>query len=178
MIQNIIHFYEQLAFMKNMSPFAAVNFIRKGIGYDGYLQEKAGETGSSLQKWMEELDYMQESAKGFETIKEWLLHIGHMEEKIEAAKWEKEDAVHIVTMHASKGLEWPIVILPDVNEGYVPYKKAITDAQIEEERRLFFVAMTRAKEKLFLFSVKEKEAGNILPSRFIQELNRSHEALH
>lgn len=177
-IQNIIHFYEQLAFIKNMSPFAAVNFIRKGIGYEEYLQEKARETGNSSQKWMEELDYLQESAKGFETIKEWLLHIGHLDEKIETARQEKEDAVHIVTMHASKGLEWPIVILPDVNEGYIPYKKAITDAQIEEERRLFFVAMTRAKEKLFLFCVKEKEAGNILPSRFIQELNHFHEALH
>lgn len=177
-IQNIIHFYEQLAFIKNMSPFAAVNFIRKGIGYEEYLQKKAGETRNSSQKWMEELDYLQESAKGFETIKEWLLHIGHIDEKIETARQEKGDAVHIVTMHASKGLEWPIVILPDVNEGYVPYKKAITDAQIEEERRLFFVAMTRAKEKLFLFCVKEKEAGNILPSRFIQELNHFHEALH
>ena len=80
-------------------------------------------------------------------------------------------------MHASKGLEWPVVIIPDINEGVVPHKKAVTEAEIEEERRMFFVAMTRAKEKLFLFYVKtqekEKEAGNLLPSRFIDEIYSS-----
>ena len=68
-------------------------------------------------------------------------------------------------MHASKGLEWKIVILPDVNEGVVPHKKAVTDNEIEEERRMFYVAMTRAKESLFLFYIKEKEAGK-LPCNF------------
>ena len=169
-IHNITQMYDKFKFLKNMSPYAAVNFIRKGIGYEAYLQEKAKETGASLKKWMEELDTLQESARNFETVKEWLVHIENYDESLEQARQEQEDAVHIVTMHASKGLEWPIVILPDVNEGYVPHKKAITDEHIEEERRMFFVAMTRAKEKLFLFCVKEKEAGNILPSRFIQEL--------
>lgn len=168
-IQNITHFYQQLRFLKSMSPFAAVNFIRKAIGYEAYLQEKAKETGAVFKKWMEELEHLQESARNFETIQEWLFHIEHYDENIEKAKQDKEDAIHIVTIHASKGLEWPIVILPDVNEGHVPHKKAITDAEIEEERRMFFVAMTRAKEKLFLFCVKEKEAGNLLPSRFIHE---------
>lgn len=172
-IHNIIQFYKQLEFLKGMSPFAAVNFIRKGIGYEEYLKEKTKETGDSYKKWIEELDNLQESAKGFGTLKEWLCHIEHYNEKLEDARLPKEDAIHIVTMHASKGLEWPIVILPDVNEGHVPHKKAITDAEIEEERRMFFVAMTRAKEKLFLFCVKEKEAGSILPSRFIQELEGS-----
>ena len=153
-----------------MSPFAAVNFIRKGVGYEEYLIEKAKEAGASYEQWKEELDGLQESAKEFETIKEWICYIEHYEERLEQAGKEKKDAIHIVTMHASKGLEWPIVILPDINEGRIPHKKAITDAQIEEERRIFFVAMTRAKEKLFLFCVKEKEAGNILPSRFIQEI--------
>ncbi len=83
---------------------------------------------------------------------------------------DTEDAVNIVTMHASKGLEWKIVILPDVNEGVVPHKKAVTDAELEEERRMFYVAMTRAKERLFLFYIEEKEAGNFLPSRFLNEL--------
>ena len=73
-------------------------------------------------------------------------------------------------MHASKGLEWDVVILPDVNEGTVPHKKAVTDDDIEEERRMFYVAMTRAKKNLFIFSLKEERAENILPSRFINEL--------
>ncbi len=177
-IQNITRFYEHLKFIKGMSPYAAVNFIRKGIGYDEYLREKAKEIGASLKKWEEELQLLQESAAAFDTLEEWLFYIDHYEEKLEHGKREKEDAVHIVTMHGSKGLEWPIVIIPDVNEGHIPHKKAITDEELEEERRMFFVAMTRAKEKLFLFSVKEKEAGNILPSRYIYEFTHLDEALH
>mgnify|MGYP002508733853 CR=1 FL=1 len=53
-----------------------------------------------------------------------------------------------------------IVILPDVNENVVPHKKAVTDKELEEERRMFYVAMTRAKEHLFIFYVYEKEAGH------------------
>ena len=177
-IQNITRFYEHLKFIKGMSPYAAVNFIRKGIGYDEYLREKAKEIGASLKKWEEELQLLQESAAAFDTLEEWLFHIDHYEEELERGKREKEDAVHIVTMHGSKGLEWPVVIIPDVNEGHVPHKKAVTDEELEEERRMFFVAMTRAKEKLFLFSVKEKEAGNILPSRYIYEFTHLDEALH
>lgn len=177
-IQNITQLYEHLRFLKNMSPYAAVNFIRKGIGYDEYLRGKAKEMGASFQKWEEELKLLQESASNFDTLQEWIFHIEHCEEEMEHGKKEKEDAVNIVTMHASKGLEWPIVIIPDLNEGHVPHKKAVTDAELEEERRMLFVAMTRAKEKLFLFSVKEKEAGNNLPSRFIQEFIHPDEALH
>lgn len=167
-IQNIIQLYRQLDFMRDMSPFAAVNFIRKGVGYedDKMSQEKK-----------EELDRLQESAKKFDTLKEWLLSIEHYKEEWENAEQEKEDAVSIMTMHASKGLEFPIVILPDVNEGHIPHKKAISEEELEEERRMLFVAMTRAKEKLFFFYIresKEKEAGNILPSRFIKEI--IHEA--
>ena len=177
-IHNIIQFYKHLKFIKGMSPYAAINFIRKGIGYDEYLREKAKEIGASFQKWEEELQLLQESAANFDTLEEWLFYIEHYEEELEHGKKEKEDAVHIVTMHGSKGLEWPVVIIPDVNEGHVPHKKAVTDEELEEERRMFFVAMTRAKEKLFLFSVKEKEAGNILPSRYIYEFTHLDEALH
>lgn len=76
----------------------------------------------------------------------------------------------MVTMHASKGLEWKVVLLPDVNEGVIPHKMAVTDSELEEERRMFYVAMTRAKEYLFIFYVQEKEAGNLLPSRFLDEI--------
>lgn len=175
-IQNITRFYEHLKFLKGMSPYAAINFIRKGMGYDEYLKDKAKEMGDSFQKWEQELKLIQESASDFDTIQEWIFYIEHYEENLEQGKKEKEDAVNIVTMHGSKGLEWPIVIIPDINEGHIPHKKALTDAELEEERRMFFVAMTRAKEKLFLFSIKEKEAGNNLPSRFIPEVIQMDEA--
>ena len=74
-----------------------------------------------------------------------------------------------MTMHGSKGLEYSTVILPDVNEGLIPQKKAKDDKDIEEERRIFYVAMTRARDKLFIFYQKKSAGGNIKPSRFIRE---------
>ncbi len=116
-------------------------------------------------------------SREFETIELWLEHIENYDAILyEIAQQEKRlkkmntDAVSMVTMHASKGLEWDVVILPDVNEGVIPHKKAVTDAELEEERRMFYVAMTRAKQHLFIFYIQEKEAGNLLPSRFLDEL--------
>ena len=75
----------------------------------------------------------------------------------------------MVTMHASKGLEWDVVILPDVNEGVIPHKKAVTDAELEEERRMFYVAMTRAKNTLCLV-YHDGKTGKDAPSRFLKPL--------
>lgn len=172
-IQNIIQLYEDLNFIKNLNPYAAVNFIRRGIGYDAHIKKQCLERGIDSVGKLAELDELQQLAKDFETIKEWLEHMEDYDaiaQKTADSRENREDAVNIATMHASKGLEWKVVILPDLNEGVVPHKKAVTDAELEEERRMFYVAMTRAKEKLFLFHIQEKEAGNFLPSRFLNEI--------
>lgn len=175
--KNILELYEQLHFIKQLNPFSAVNFIRKGVGYDDYVRKQASERGRDAKKELEELDELLQLAKGFETTKEWLEHIkdydaviNHAMQQEDRLKERDTDAVNIVTMHASKGLEWKVVVLPDVNEGIVPHKKAVRDEELEEERRMFYVAMTRAKENLFIFYIQEKEAGNLLPSRFLDEL--------
>ena len=98
--------------------------------------------------------------------------ITNYEETMEQG-YQNQKGIHIKTMHGAKGLEWPVVILPDLNEGNMPYKKAQTPEQIEEERRIFYVAMTRAREYLFFFYVIKEEADLIgLPSRFLQECLR------
>lgn len=175
-IQNIREFYDDLNFVKSLNPFSAVNFIRKGIGYEAFLKKQAIEQGRDVSKDLDELDELMQLAKDFETIPEWLEQIQNygavMEEIVrqERRQRQSEDAVSMVTMHASKGLEWKVVLLPDVNEGVIPHKMAVTDSELEEERRMFYVAMTRAKEYLFIFYVQEKEAGNLLPSRFLDEI--------
>lgn len=173
-VQNIIQMYDNFHFIKGLNPYAAVNYIRKGVGYDAHIQKQCIERGVDSKEQIAQLDALQQLAKDFDTIEEWLSHIACYDEVMQKAdagrQKDTEDAVNIVTMHASKGLEWKIVILPDVNEGVVPHKKAVTDAELEEERRMFYVAMTRAKEMLFLFYIQEKEAGNFLPSRFLSEL--------
>ncbi len=176
-VQNIVELYESLRFIKGLNPFSAVNFIRKGIGYEAFLKKQALENGKDAAKEIELLEELMQLAKDFETIPEWLEHIQNYDTIMrEITQQENDpnlaqtDAVSMVTMHSSKGLEWKVVILPDVNEGVVPHKKAITDNELEEERRMFYVAMTRAKENLFLFYIQEKEAGNLLPSRFLDEI--------
>lgn len=178
-VENINALYDALHFIKSLNPFSAVNFIRKGVRYDDYLKNKAAECGRNAVKELEELEEIMQLAKGFETLAEWVEHIQNYDSTLrELQKSSGEschtDSVNLVTMHASKGLEWKVVILPDVNEGIVPHKKAVTDRELEEERRMFYVAMTRAKERLFLFYIKEdtekKEAGNLLPSRFLDEM--------
>ena len=75
-----------------------------------------------------------------------------------------------MTIHAANGLEFHTVFIVEANEGRLPYKKARTDAQTEEERSLFYVAMTRAKEKLTVCYVRTKSGKEISPSRFVDEL--------
>lgn len=173
---NIENLYQQFKFIRMMSPFAAVNYIRKGIGYEEYLRQKAKEEGEDFAIYQEQLEDLQRRAMGFATLKEWLTHIEDYEKVLETETQTIEDAVDIVTMHASKGLEWQVVVLPDCNEGVVPHKKAIKPLEIEEERRLFYVAMTRAREHLFLFYLtdeeQKKKTGNYLPSRFIHEITK------
>lgn len=174
-VDNIYSLYGELRFISSLNPYSAVNFIRKGVGYDDYLKKRAAEQGRDASKEFDELDELMLLAKGFETLEEWLEHIRNYDSILYEMQQSRNkrpdgDCVNIVTMHASKGLEWKIVVLPDVNEGVIPHKKAVTDRELEEERRMFYVAMTRAKESLFIFYVMEKEAGNLLPSRFLDEL--------
>ena len=82
----------------------------------------------------------------------------------------EKDRIVIQTMHSSKGLEYPIVLLPDVNEGVMPHSRATAEADVEEERRLFYVAMTRAKERLHLFYVRERYSQKAQCSRYVDEL--------
>ena len=79
------------------------------------------------------------------------------------------DAVTLATLHSAKGLEFERVYLIDVNEGMTPYKKAVLEPDIEEERRLFYVGMTRAKEHLTLCSVKNIRNKEVEISRFLRE---------
>ena len=75
-----------------------------------------------------------------------------------------------MTLHGAKGLEYDLVMIPDLNEGQVPYKKAVLDEEIEEERRMLYVGMTRAKKQLYLSYVKEMHSKQVLPSCFLQEI--------
>lgn len=157
-----------------ISPYAAINYIRQGVGYDDFCREYADYRRISEEDLFDKLDELQEGAKGYKTFDEWFVHIEEYTKELERQsekQRENKNSVLLATLHSAKGLEFQTVYIIDVNEGMMPYKKAVLEADIEEERRMFYVGMTRAKEKLYLSSVKNLNNHETEISRFIREMN-------
>ena len=117
---------------------------------------------------------MKQKMKKFCCPEELKDHILACERELEKAEKNKEDGdgVYILTMHASKGLEFNTVYIPDCNEGIIPHKKSMKGDAVEEERRMLYVAMTRARRRLTISYVAgTKEEPGFL-SRFLTELGR------
>ena len=158
--------------IENKTPYAAIQYIRKRIGYEEFLRSYAKYRGLEYGELLAILEEIQECAKEFETMEEWFLHVKTYGETLENQKKQAKDrdGVDLLTMHTAKGLEYHTVFIIGCNEGCIPYKKAKLESEIEEERRLFYVAMTRAKEKLIISYTKEKNGKVVEPSRFVNEL--------
>lgn len=178
MVERIDNLESDLRVLSGCSPLAAVNYIRRGMGYDTYLREYAKEKRINEDDLFTVLMEVQESASEFNTYEEWFEYIEEyskelkrLSEKRSAA--EKINAVSVCTMHGAKGLEYPEVYIIDANEGITPYSKAVLDEEIEEERRMFYVAMTRAKESLHIYSVSERYNKRLEVSRFVKEIGSS-----
>ena len=156
-----------------LSPSGALHYIRHIIGYEGYLKEYAEYRGRNPEELSAVLDELAELAKGFSTLADWEAHISRVREELAKQAREREqnkDSVSLSTMHSSKGLEYRIVFIIDANEGITPHRRVIFEEDMEEERRLFYVAMTRAKELLYIFSVKKLYGKKAEISRFVEEL--------
>ena len=177
MLSRIDEFENELRAMKTMTPYSALHFIRKGIGYDDFLTEYAKERNGNPEDWFDVLDEIQETAREKASLSEWLAFVEHYGETLEEirksrqrAEREEPSGVSLMTMHGSKGLEFHTVFIPTVNEGVSPYRKAIQSGDLEEERRMLYVAMTRAKEHLHLSFVRERFHKEAEPSRFLFEI--------
>ena len=117
------------------------------------------------------LDELAHRASQYMSLSQWLDGITEYIRQCDKDRQNNTaDGVHMLTMHGSKGLEYKIVLVMDVCEGIIPYNKAVLDEQIEEERRLFYVAMTRAKEKLYLLYPNQRYNKDTTRSRFIEEI--------
>lgn len=143
-----------------------IHYIRKVIGYDGYLREKYG--SGKAEEFIKKGEEFEAFSKKFISVQDMQDYMQEYAETIKEPVKEQQ-GIQLMTIHASKGLEFQKVFLPECNEGKMPSEQSKTQAQIEEERRMFYVAMTRAKHGLFLFFCTEKE-GKGAPSRFLNPL--------
>ncbi len=164
-----------LAMVKPMAPVAAVNYIRKAVGYDDYLREYAETRRMKADELLEMADQLQESAAGYKTMESWERHMEEYARQLRekssdfAGSEDDKESVAVMTMHSAKGLEFPVVYIPDANEGTTPHSKAVLDADMEEERRMFYVAMTRAKDRLHIYYSRERYHKKQEVSRFVRE---------
>lgn len=161
------YFYD-IREMGKKSPRQFLDYLLKDVGYEKYLREYA----ESLQQDFDEMKHMlsiyQRDSQKFHTMKEWLLYIKKRSMNLNN---NNDQGVCLSTMHRSKGLEWKNVYIIDCNEGYIPPGSPdtpISQEEVEEERRLFYVAVTRAKERLFITYVGNKKGKPV--SRFVREL--------
>ena len=169
-----------LTMISKMSPYAAINYIRHAVGYEEYLKEYSDYRRINPEELYEILDELTVGAKSFSTYDEWFVHIqeyGNELKKQSKERMMKKNCVELSTMHSAKGLEYDKVIILDANEGITPHKKSLIKADIEEERRMFYVAMTRAKKELYIFHCKERYGKELGVSRFIEEILESDSSI-
>ncbi|MBO6149448.1 MAG: ATP-dependent helicase [Lachnospiraceae bacterium] len=163
-----------LEMLQGMKPYGAVHYILHGMGYLKYLKDYARQKNSDYEELLERAEEIRHRAKEYRSFGVWFAAIEEYGENLEASLKTDEDAakeaVTIMTLHGSKGLEYPEVFLMDVNEGVLPYHRAKSEEEVEEERRLFYVGMTRAMEKLHLWWIRDIYGKAQLPSRFLKEL--------
>lgn len=172
MIERVDRLKYDILAMASMSPYAMINYLRKGVGYDGYLDEYAQSHNMQVRELYDVMDELMESARSFKTFNEWFAYIDEYGIKLREsyAAMDKQNAVILTTMHSSKGLEYPVVYIIDANEEITPHKKAVFAPEIEEERRMFYVAMTRAKRRLNIYYARKRYNKEIEVSRFVKEI--------
>jgi ATP-dependent DNA helicase Rep len=163
----------------------------KDIGYEQHLHDSEDSAKLAATRWGNVLDFIDWVAKRcggeiesdggatFEAEKKTVLEVAQTISVILslAERGEEQDVVTLTTLHASKGLEWPHVVLAGVNEGILPFKSEaedMTPERLEEERRLMYVGITRAQKSLVVSTLRRRKKGRDVvagvPSRFIQEM--------
>jgi len=167
-MQKTLHrLFQNLDCLADKRPHLQIRYIRKVIGYEGFLREKYG--AKQAQELVRVAEEFETFSRQLMTVDDMNDFIDHYTEVLQEPA-EQNHGIALMTMHASKGLQFDTVYLPDCNEGQIPSARSVTQEEIEEERRMFYVAMTRARHKLCLLAHKGR-TGKDGPSRFLNSLS-------
>ncbi len=170
-IKAINKFFVDLDVLEKKDPLDFYCYLMDRVGYNRYLKNYANSVNMDFEEIQTTLDVFEEDAGRFKTMDEWLKYI---KERSVSLKNTRKDGITLSTMHRAKGLEWKCVYIIGCNEDIIPSQNNKSEDAIEEERRLFYVAVTRAKESLHLMYVKNP-SGEKKPSRFLEEMRNTEE---
>ncbi|MBA9025156.1 ATP-dependent helicase [Peribacillus huizhouensis] len=161
--------------LKGMTPAAALLVIEKEIGFADFVKKRGNE--GNIEKGSDDIRDLKVAAKRFHSVPEFLEHVDHMTAMVHEVKQLAKhfhDAVQLTTIHRSKGLEYKYVYVLGAVDGSLPHDFALESHRqgdtepLEEERRLLYVAMTRAKDGLFLSIPQTRRGKTAYPSRFLR----------
>ncbi len=163
---------EDLRQIQKRKPYEALRYVRKVVGYDEYLSDYAAYRKASLSNMIEIADEITETAKGTESGTEFVRKMEELSHQMKEQSKQKGNThgVTLTTFHGAKGLEFGAVFLPSLAEGIIPYEKGRKGSALEEERRLFYVGLTRTKDRLFLSFTENRYEKPLKPSRFLMEM--------
>lgn len=170
MIQSLDKLFADIRKIKGYPSFLALKYILKNVGvYNHFYFENGVLKEDDIELYDQIINEFSELSKKSNNQTEFLNNIQIQALLYDQMNVEKREStangVKLLTMHASKGLEFDTVIIPNCNERSIPSRKAVTNDAIEEERRLFYVAVTRAKKQLYILYTKEGK--KYIKSRFL-----------
>lgn len=174
---NIDSFLFHIEMIRKLPPQAALSYIRKGAGYEDYLRLYAIENNIPMSGLLKQLEQLVQECSKFNTLEQWINSIDSAQNsegqnfgKKSSGEGDTNNRINIMTMHGSKGLEFKAVFIVDANQGIIPTSKALRERDFEEERRLFYVAITRAIDYLNIYAVEERLGCPIEVSMFVEEM--------
>ena len=174
---NIDSFLFHIEMIRKLPPQAALSYIRKGAGYEEYLRLYAIGNNIPMSGLLKQLEQLVQECSKFNTLEQWINSIDSAQNsegqnfgKKSSGEGGTNNRINIMTMHGSKGLEFKAVFIVDANQGIIPTSKALRERDFEEERRLFYVAITRAIDYLNVYAVEERLGCPIEVSMFVEEM--------
>lgn len=174
---NIDSFLFHIEMIRKLPPQAALSYVRKGAGYEEYLRLYAIENNIPMSGLLKQLEQLVQECSKFNTLEQWINSIDSAQNsegqnfgKKSSGEGGTNNRINIMTMHGSKGLEFKAVFIVDANQGIIPTSKALRERDFEEERRLFYVAITRAIDYLNIYAVEERLGCPIEVSMFVEEM--------
>lgn len=165
-LENITEFFYTLDTLRDADPKKF--FVVLGRDYIPYIKDYAKFRNEDAQELYDLWNQFKADAETHNDWQEWGRYIVRYTKTLDEAEKNRKGVV-LSTMHCAKGLEWKHVFIIDCVEGVTPFRKAETKPELEEERRLFYVAMTRAKEHLTLCLYDKKNGEDTRVSRFLRE---------